>query len=303
MESPYGWMLCSALAFSTMGALAHALGERCSWPLIAFTRAGLALVFAGSLAKYSQVSFVFWRPATLWMRSISGSISLICTFFAITHLPVADALTLTNMFPLWVAVLSWPLLRQKPTMGVWLAVVSGIVGVGLMQQPHFEQDAWTNRLATLAAVFASFTSALAMIGLHHLRELDARAVVVHFSLVGTVVSAGIFLVVPLNPLTLVPFTPLTIVMLLAMGATATLGQITMTRAYSLAPPARVAVVGLTQVAFGIGYDFWLWHRTLNILTLVGITLIVGPTCWVMMTSLPSAEKAPIPPSKHQDVAV
>jgi hypothetical protein len=41
--------------------------------------------------------------------SIAGSISLVCGFYAMTHYPVSEVLTLTNMFPLWVAVLSLPL--------------------------------------------------------------------------------------------------------------------------------------------------------------------------------------------------
>ena len=56
------------------------------------------------------------------MRSIAGSISLVCGFYAMTHYPVSEVLTLTNMFPLWVAVLSLPLLGEWPSFDVWPAV-------------------------------------------------------------------------------------------------------------------------------------------------------------------------------------
>ena len=84
------------------------------WQLIAAARAGLALVFAALLAWFGGVRLVFLRPRTLWMRSIAGSISLVCGFYALSRMPVADVLTVTNMFPIWVALLSWPLLGQAP---------------------------------------------------------------------------------------------------------------------------------------------------------------------------------------------
>src|SRR5207253_1571695 len=88
-----------------------------------------------------------------------------------------DVITLTNMFPIWVAALSWPLLRERPTLLVWLAVASGVSGIVLIQQPHLA----TGSLAAAVALFSSFSTALAMMGLHRLKGIDARAVVVHFS--------------------------------------------------------------------------------------------------------------------------
>ena len=72
------------------------------------------MTFAATLAVGGGARLVFFRPARLWMRSLAGSISLFCGFYAMTHYPVSEVLTLTNMFPLWLAVLSWPLLGQSP---------------------------------------------------------------------------------------------------------------------------------------------------------------------------------------------
>ena len=104
----YRWMLCGALAFAAMSTCAHALAGHCDWQLIAAARgrAGLACSLQRLLAWAGGVRLVFWRPRTLWMRSIAGSISLTCGFYALTRMPVADVLTVTNMFPVWVALLS-----------------------------------------------------------------------------------------------------------------------------------------------------------------------------------------------------
>src|SRR5688572_5510251 len=113
-------MLCGAVAFPSMPTLAHALRDDCSGPVIPTARATVPLVLTGCLAAVAGVPLVFWRPRSLWVRSLAGSVSLICTFFAFTGLPVSDVLTLTNLFPIWVALLAWPVLHQRPTAGVWL---------------------------------------------------------------------------------------------------------------------------------------------------------------------------------------
>ena len=108
-------MLGSAASFSVMGALAHLLREKLSWQFIALTRTSLALLFTLTLTTWAGVPLVFFRPRTLWIRSLAGSVSLVLTFYALTHLPISNALTLTNMFPVWVALLTWPILGLRPT--------------------------------------------------------------------------------------------------------------------------------------------------------------------------------------------
>src|SRR5262249_40888992 len=87
---PYVWMLCGSVALATRGALAHALKKTCPWRVIALARTALPLLFVTPLALAAGARLVFFRPRTLWLRSIAGSFSMMATFFAITHLPVSD---------------------------------------------------------------------------------------------------------------------------------------------------------------------------------------------------------------------
>src|SRR5262249_60076921 len=99
---------------------------------------------------------------------------------------------LTNMFPLWVAVLSLPLLAEWPSLDVWPAMLIGLVGIVLIQQPQFGGG----QMAIAAAILSSFTSAIALIGLHHLREIDPRAIVAHFSAVALACCIGSLFMFP-----------------------------------------------------------------------------------------------------------
>src|SRR5207237_2471435 len=128
------WMLLGSFAFALMGVLAHEVGDTYDWQVVAIFRCAIPLIIVGTLAALSGVKLVFFRPRVLWMRSIAGSLSLVGTFYVLPLMPVADVFTLTSIFPIWIALLSWPFFGETPTGQVWFSVVSGVCGVALIQQ-------------------------------------------------------------------------------------------------------------------------------------------------------------------------
>src|SRR5262249_28037855 len=154
-----------------------------------------------------------------------------CSFYAVTRLPTHVVLTLTNTFPIWVAVLSWPLLNERPPRAVWLAVFTGVLGVVLIKRP-FDNLQWDEgTLATVLALGASVSTAVPMLGLHRLHGIDTRAIVVHFSGV-----AALFCLVSLfvgrPPDFAAAAAPRPLLLLLAIGVTATVGQLFLTKAFA-----------------------------------------------------------------------
>jgi drug/metabolite transporter (DMT)-like permease len=257
--------------------------------VIALSRAFLAMVFAFLLSKASGVRLVFLRPRTLWLRSIAGSISMLCTFYALTKLPVADVFTLCNVFPIWVALLSWPVLREKPSWGVWIAIVSAVCGVALVEQPK-ASDAEHAAGASLIVLAGSFATAVAMLGLHRLRNVDVRAIVVHFSGVATLFCAFALWVFPTEYGGLTFESPRVLAMLLGVGLAATIGQILLTKAFAAGNPAKVSVVALTQIGFGMIFDVALTARKFHPTELAGMALVVVPTAWLMIQEATVAER-------------
>lgn len=281
IEVAYLWMLVSAFSFATMGALAHALRDNVDWQIVALVRAFVTLVVFGVAAVLAGVKLHFWKPRSLWLRSLPGGVSLVCTFFALAHLPVSIVITLTNIYPIWVALLSWPLLRQRPRKSVWLAVLAGIIGVALVQQPQ----AAAGNYAVLVAVLGSFTIALAMIALHRLQDMSTQVVVFHFSLVALMFAlASMFCFGQWTVSPNVLFDGWVMLTLLGVGLAATVGQLFLTLAFAAGPPSEVAVVSLTQVLFAFGYDTLIWGYAFRAATLVGMALVVAPTLWFMATA-------------------
>lgn len=277
--APYGWMLCSCFSFAWMSEFAHALGPTCDWRLVALARGCLAFLFAITLARASGARLVLWKPGILWLRSGAGSMSLLCTFFALTRLPASEVLTLTNTFPIWVAILSWPLLQVRPALSVWVAAACGVLGIVLIQQPHFESSPDAG-LAVGLALLSALTSAVAMLGLHRLQGIAPWAIVAHFSGVATLVVLLTCCFGPPVPAEQL-FDPRHLLLLLGVGISATAGQMCLTRAFTAGPPARVSIVGLTQILFALGLDMLFETARLNAATLAGIGLVMAPTAWMM----------------------
>jgi drug/metabolite transporter (DMT)-like permease len=182
------------------------------------------------------------------------------------------------LFPIWVALLSWPVLRIAPTRDVWVATAAGVCGVWLIQQPHFEEQ---NQIAALAPLAGSLFSALAMLGLHRLQEIDARAIVVHFSFVTLAFAIAAFFVFERSVSPGAALDGKLLATLAVMGVAATVGQFFLTKAFTTGHPAKVSVVGLTQVGIGMAFDVLIWHRSFRAPTLLGVVLVVAPTAWLL----------------------
>ncbi len=282
---PYVWMLCGTFSFSIMAVLVESLTHSsavgvaplCDWQTVSVFRAALVAIFAAVLALWAGAPLVFLRPARLWVRSIAGSCSMVCTFYAFHKLASSDVVTLCNTFPLWVALLSWPLYKHAPGAKTLVAILVGIVGVVLVEQPHIE----SGNLGVLAALAAAAFTAVAMLGLHRLRDVDPRAVVVHFSMVATAFCVGAFFLTPRSQPVERVLELGVLARLLGIGVAATVGQVFLTLAFGRGSPAKVSVIGLMQIVFVMILSVWLFDRSVNAMALAGTILVIAPTAWVL----------------------
>lgn len=274
----YLFMLVGAFLFALMGALSHLAGERCDWQIVALARASVAFVFSACLALLTGARLVLLGPRVLWVRSVAGSFGVIFAFYALTHLPISTSITLSNTVPIWVTLMAWPVLGQRPGAGVWAAISVGLAGIILIQRPEAAGD----RLAALAAVGNALTTSISMIGLNRLGGVDARAVVTHFSGVATLFTLLFILAAGGRADVGAPRDATTLLLLAGVGLCGALAQLAMTKAFAAGAPSRVSVVGLTQIVFALLLDLLLWHRSFDALVILGIALVVAPSAWLIM---------------------
>ena len=91
-RTSYWLMFGSAATFAAMSACAHALKDRCDWRVVTIARAGLAIVFTFLIAKLQHAPLAWPGPKTLWVRSIAGSLGMLCAFYTLTHMPISGSM-------------------------------------------------------------------------------------------------------------------------------------------------------------------------------------------------------------------
>src|SRR6476469_4984118 len=230
-----GWMVVAQACFAWMNVCTRFGSLHLPWSEIAAVRFLVGALIAGALAAATGRSLRITDRAGTWRRSIYGTLAAAGSFYALASARVAvgDAATLGATTPLFVAVLSRPLLGERVGRHVALAVALAFAGVVLLVRPAFA-IAWP---VALVATLGAFFYALAMIWLRRIGPGESHeAIVLHFSLVGLATMIVLALPVWRWPD--------------ATGGLALLGaglggggaQLAMTRAYSLQQAAPVSAV-------------------------------------------------------------
>lgn len=285
---PYLWMLCGSGWFAAMVLFIDACKGDCDWQVVMVVRSSLATLFAVLMAVGTGVPLAVPGPPTLWLRSVSGSLSMMCTFYALTHLPPSDVLVITNSFPIWVALFSWPAFGERPTLGVWAAVMCGVAGVAVInllgehQTVGVAHSDYPTAYAYTAAIFASIFTAVAMMGLNRLKGIPSLAVVAHFSAVSLLVCGACYFVFPRTVGNAKLGEWRVLFDLLMVGATATVGQVFLTKAFKGGAATKVSVVGLSQVVMVMAWEWAVHGRVFDGWQLFGTALVLGPTGYLML---------------------
>jgi len=267
------WMIVGGFDFATMGALIHALGSECDWLILAFLRMFMSFLLALFLTRRAGLKpFLIDRPL-LWLRSLVGCAAMIATFFALTELPISDVAVITESRPIWVAIMAGFILGETTGKRVWLSIILGMTGVVLVEHAHMTDQ----NLAGLAAFFAAIAGALVMVLLRKLRDIDPRTIVAHFS--GTASLVCLLLIFILGRKFDLAFleNPVNVLMLAGVGIFGTIGQLAMTKAFSIGEAPGVAAAGFIRVGFSAGYDVLIWQHAFQPATLLGVALILGST--------------------------
>ena len=233
-------MLLAQLFFAGMNVCTRMGGHDLPWAEIGAARFLVGALMAGMLGLYQRSSLRITDRSSAWRRSIFGALSALCTFYALAsdRIALGDVATLGATAPIFVAVLSGPLLGEQVGMRVTLAISLVFTGVIAVVGPSFETAAPVAAVAISGAILY----ALAMIWLRKMGPGETGpAVVLHFSTVGFIAMLVFALPVWVWP------DGRGVLLLMGAGLTGGGAQIAMTRAYSLhraAPLAALSGLGI-----------------------------------------------------------
>ncbi|WP_235537660.1 DMT family transporter [Pelomonas sp. Root1217] len=271
-------MVAATLLFATMGVCVKLASEFYAASEIVMYRGLVGSVMMALLSHRQGLSLKTRLPGMHLWRSISGVTSLCLWFYAISHLPLATAMTLNYMSSVWMALF---LLGGAVLMGAqrldWrlmASVLLGFVGVALILRPTLDQQQLWYGLAGLLSGMIAAMAYLQVTALGRVGEPELR-VVFYFSVGGCVAGAVITAVTQGG---LQSHTLWGAFLLLAVGVLATTAQVCLTRAYSIGRPLVNACLQYLGIVFSFIYGMLLfkdpltWHATFGMLLIIGAGL-------------------------------
>lgn len=255
----------SALIFSCMGVLIREASATVNNENIVFFRNIVGVVFFLPLVLAKGIRpFKTKRIKSHLMRTSYGLAAMYCFFYAIAHLPLADAMVFTYSAPVFTPIIAYLWLKEPLTKRMLVFSLLGLLGVILVAKPS---DAIFGSLS-LIGLAASLLAATAFVSIREMSDTEpAYRMVFYFALFSSLISA-----VPL----LWAWQPLSsqqLTLLCAAGLLAAIGQITMSRAYTLAPPGLIGPVAYLTIVFAGVFSFILWDEVPDLASIFGAVLI------------------------------
>lgn len=275
------WMLFASFVFSIMGVCVKLASDLYSTSEIVMYRGIVGVVFLFALIRLQGGSFKTSLPWHHLWRGMVGVTALWFWFYAIAHLPLATAITLNYMAPIWIAAIlftaGWWHAEKKFEWGLTAAITLSFIGVTMLLQPAIQADQWFSGLIGLASGVLSALAYLQVRKLGQMGEPEYR-VVFYFSATGVVAGLLGVLAGPgfigNDAVAWHAHSATGIALLLAIGVTATVAQMAMTRAYRLGKTLVTANLQYTGIVFSGVWGILIWGDVLSWLGWLGMAVIL-----------------------------
>ena len=274
-------MLCiiaSAFGFALMAffvRLCDDYGGEISSFQKSFFRNAIALVIAagvfvrgrraGGAASSLPADAKSW--GMLLGRSAFGLVGIFANFYALSKIPIGEAMTLNKTAPFFTVFFSWLLMGEKASRRQIIYLVMAFAGALLVMKPGFRGEA---TFASVCALTGGLGAGLAYVCVHALgrRKVDGAFIVLFFSAFSCLGSLP-FVVFGYSPMT-----PMQVAILLGAGAGAAIGQFGVTAAYRYAEPRSIALYDYTNVVFTALFGFAFFSQVPDVSSVAGFLVIL-----------------------------
>ena len=272
------FILMSAFFFSLMTVFVRLAGDVPTMQK-AFFRNIVAAALAAVLLVRSGNSFSVQRknlPA-LFMRCSVGTIGILCNFWAVDHMRIADANILNKLSPFFAILMSVFILKEKPNRVELLSVLLAFIGAAFVAKP----GAGIASFPALIAILGGFTAGTAYTYVRKLGLGGEKGPVIVFSF-------SMFSTLVLLPNILLNYHPMTVrqfLFLVLAGCSAAIAQLSVTAAYQNAPAKDISVFDYSQVVYAAIFGLLLFGELPDGWSFLGYAIIIGTAFgkWYLMT--------------------
>ena len=240
---------------------------------ILFLRSLFGLVMLGASTGFSgeTISLRVTRPWLMAARSGINILSWVLFFTSLKYLPLATAVALFFSFPLFLAIISVPLLGEKVGIRRALAIVVGFFGVLLITNPAAGLSIPALMMLGAALGWAIVASLTRILG-----EKENTTTQLFYTLLGFAVLLAIPQYWLWRPLELDAY-----LMILGVAFFGVIAQFAVTKAYAIASPSLIAPFEYTALIWAAALGYLLWGDIADGYAIAGAILIIGSGVYII----------------------
>ena len=262
------YIILAGFFFALMTFFVRMSGDLPTMEKVFFRNAVAAVIATVTLIR-SKVKFTPIGSSILglFLRSLCGTVGLICNFYAIDRLNIADANILNKLSPFFAIIMSTFILREKANKIEWLCVLVAFTGALFVVKPSFQLQSVYALIGVLGGLGAG--TAYTFVRKLGKEGVPGPVIVLCFSVFSCLVS------LPFLVTGFVPMTSWQLIFLLLAGISAAGGQFCITKAYTKAPAKEISVFDYTQVIFAALLGLVFLGQLPDILSIIGYAVIIG----------------------------
>lgn len=203
----------------------------------------------------------------LLLRSVAGTVGILCNFYAVDHLNISDASMLNKLSPFFAILFSIFILKETVNRFEWFALSIAFIGALFVAKPKFELSSLPAFIGLIGGLGAGLAyTYVRKLGTHGVR---GATIVLFFS------SFSCLVTLPFLIFSYVPMTPYQLGILLLAGCSAAGGQISITAAYTRAPAKEISVFDYSQILFAALLGFFFLNQIPDTYSMIGYFIIIG----------------------------
>lgn len=278
------YIILSAFCFAVMNTMVRLSGDLPSVQK-SFFRNLVAFFFAFVILLKNKTPFSMQKGNLkyLILRSLFGTVGILCNFYAVDHLVLSDASMLNKMSPFFVLLFSWLILGEKLSWKQGMIVFTAFIGSLFIIKPTFvNMDMVPSLIGLCGGIGAGI--AYTMVRILGQRGEKGPFIVFFFS--------GFSCLVTL-PFLIFAYTPMTwqqILILLGAGLAAAGGQFSITAAYCYAPAKEISVYDYSQIIFSAIIGFLLFDQVPDGYSILGYVIICAMALAMFLLNNRNQEK-------------
>lgn len=210
------------------------------------------------------------RPRLQVARVAAGTIEVACFYWAVGMMPLADTMAFWMATPIFVAVASAWVLREKLDRTRFAVVCLGFCGVLLTLGATLDSG-W---LPTTVAIVGVCVYSAYLMTTRALRGTSAT-VLATYQMTGALLFGLV-----MAPFAWVPVAPLDLLLLMALGVVGVVAHLAVTKSLALAPAPIVVPWQYAMILWGILFGWIFFGEVPTPIMLVGVAVIIAAGFWL-----------------------